>query len=401
MRLQEKAAGAVRRRRPQAPAPAVDIGSMPDQRFQLIFDSSQVAASEHDTLKTRLQTRLGWKEADLGRLICGQPVVIRRNLGADQAQRFAKSLEALGAPCRITAQPPHGRSTEPHLSDSLVVCPKCQHRQSPAQECRHCGLIFRKYRPGSPVPAVQIPKPGAAGTGPEALEPAKETAATPPAKPNPVLAYIEAVRTRLEAHLLQRRAKGPHTSPPYLQVVLSQTIRAFVYAAVALVLLVVGIWFARGLWGLYTATQVGERFQAEFPEKAQAIVTMLSQHSLVLPVATILTTLLVCASVATAAQFLHLGRYLYQNRPWWWQLLVWYLPLAVLIGMALENLGLAPSMKLGTALALLPTLCLAPAAFDLGQALICELGDLLARLRALIHLPMLQLRERIASHLDR
>jgi hypothetical protein len=373
---------------------------MPDQRFQLIFDSSQVAASEHDALKVRLQTRLGWEEAALGRLFCGRPVVIRRNLGADQAQRFAKSLEALGAPCRTTAQPPHRRSTEPHLSDSLVVCPKCQHRQSPAQECRRCGLIFRKYRPGSPVQAVQKPKPGDPETVPGEIEAAEETAAQPTTKPKLVLAYIEAVRTRLEARFLDRRSR-PHTAPPYLQVVLSQTIRAFVYAAVALVLLVVGIWFARGLWGLYTATQVGERYLAEFPGKAQAIVNMLNQHSLVLPAATILTTLLICASVATAAQFLHLGRYLYQNRPWWWQLLVWYLPLAALTGMALEDIGLAPSMKLGASLALLPTLCLAPAAFDLGQALICELGDLLARLRSLVHLPMLQLRERIASHLDR
>lgn len=374
---------------------------MPDQRFQLIFDSSQVAANEQGSLKTRLQTRLDLAAADLGRLFCGRPVVIRRNLGADQAQRFAKSFEALGAPCRITAQTPQPRPTEPHLSDSLVVCPKCQHRQSPALECRRCGLIFRKYRPGSPAQAAPRPKPGDAGTGLAEKTPAEASEAPPTARPKAVLAYLDAARTRLETRLLQRRAKGPRTAPPYLQMAFSQALRALVYAAVGFVLLVVGIWFARGLWGLYTATQVGERFQAEFPEKAQAIVTMLSQHSLVLPVATILTTLLICTSVATAAQFLHLGRYLYQNRPWWWQLLVWYLPLAVLIGMALENLGLAPSMKLGTALALLPTLCLAPAAFDLGHTLICELGDLLARLRALIHLPMLQLRERIASHLDR
>jgi hypothetical protein len=69
--------------------------------------------------------------------------------------------------------------------------------------------------------------------------------------------------------------------------------------------------------------------------------------------------------------------------------------------MVLYRIGLAPSMKLGGALALLPTLCLAPAVFDLGQALVCEAGDLVARLRTLAHPSMVQLRERIASHLDR
>jgi hypothetical protein len=161
------------------------------------------------------------------------------------------------------------------------------------------------------------------------------------------------------------------------------------------------MWFARGLWGLYTATQVGEQYVAKFPEKAQAIVMVLEQHSLVLPVVTILTTLLVCAAVATGAQFLHLVRYFYLNRPWWWHLLLWYLPLTAAIGMVLNYIGLAPSLKLGGALAFLPTLCLAPTAFDLGQALICEIGDLLARLRSLLYLPWLQLRELIASHINR
>ena len=121
-------------------------------------------------------------------------------------------------------------------------------------------------------------------------------------------------------------------------------------------------------------------------------------------------TLLICAAVATAAHFLHLGRYLYQNRPWWWRLLLWYLPLTATIGFLLHHIGLVPSIKLGSTLALLPTLCLAPASFDVGQALICEVGDLLARIRPLVRLPadfgrcpplLDRVRARIASKVNR
>jgi hypothetical protein len=390
---------------------------MPDRTHKLIFDSRWVAASDHDTLKERLQTRLGLDGAALGRLFKGRPVVIRRNLSADQARRLAEGLEALGAPCYVSTPPPQKAQTEPHLSDSLVVCPKCQHNQSPAEECHRCGLIFSRYRPGKPAPTAPLPDPQDARTPPEEQTPETQPAAAPASRFGSALATLNAIKTRLEAPFRKRRAphtakgfhgvkgfhetKGSRGAPPYLQVVISQTFRCLIYALVALVMLVVGIWFARGLWGLYIATQVGERYLAEFPEKAQAIVSVLQAHSLVLPVVILLVTLLVCAGVATTAHFLHLGRYLYQSRPWWWRLLVWYLPLAAAIGMVLDHIGLAPSMKLGGALALLPTLCLAPALFDLGQALVCEAGDLLARLRTLVHSPMVQLRERIASHLDR
>jgi hypothetical protein len=373
---------------------------MPAQTFQLIFDSRQVATSEHDALKKRLQTRLGLEAEALKRLFDGRPVVIRRNLNTDQARRLAARLETLGAPCRVEAQP-HPKTRKPQLSDSLVVCPKCQHRQSPSEECRRCGLIFSKFQPGRPMPPAQAPKPA------ETKPPVQENRAEAPqaallqTKVGTLLTRIKAVKSRVEAPFRRGRLTEHRAAPPYLQVVFSQGLRSGLYAVIALILLVVGMWFARGLWGLYTATQVGQHYVAKFPAKAQAIVLVLSQHSLVLPVATVLATLLVCSLVATGAQFLHLRRYFYTNRPWWWCLLLWHLPLSVIIGMTLHHIGLAPTLKLGAALALLPTLCLAPAAFDLGQALICELGDVLARLRALLHLPMLQLRQLIASRIDR
>jgi ribosomal protein L40E len=384
---------------------------MPASTFQLIFDSRQVATNEHDALKKRLQSRLGMEAHTLERLFGGRPVVIRRNLSTDQARRLAERLGALGAPCRIAAQT-HPQTQKPHLSDSLVVCPKCQHNQSPAEECRRCGLIFSKFRPGKPLPASPPPAPEPAGMEPA---PREREVAVPQApwtqtKVGKALSRLQAIKTRLEAPFRRGRTQGHRSAPPYLRVVVSESLRAVLYAVIALLLLVAGMWFARGLWGLYTATQVGEQYVAKFPEKAQAIVMVLGQHSLVLPVATILATLLVGTCVATGAQFLHLARYFYLNRPWWWRLLLWYLPLTVATGVVLNYIGLAPSLELGTALALLPTLCLAPAAFDLGQALICEIGDLLARLRALVVLPsgiggwsrqLARVRERIVSQRDR
>lgn len=382
----------------QAPPPAADIACMPASTFQLIFDSRRVATSEHNALKKRLQTRLGMEAAALERLFGGRPVVIRRNLSTDQARHLAERLGALGAPCRVEAQT-HPKTQKTPLSDSLVVCPKCQHSQSPAEECRHCGLIFSKFRPGKPIP----PAPEPTETEPVSQENEAEAPRAPLEQTmmGKLLTRLTTFKSRLEAPFRQARSAGHRSAPPYLRVVASESLRAVLYAGIALVLLVVGMWFARGLWGLYTATQVGEQYVAKFPVKAQAIVMVLGQHSLVLPVATILITLLACTAVATGAQFLHLARYVYLNRPWLWRLLLWYLPLTAAIGMVLNHIGLAPSLKLGFALALLPTLCLAPAAFDLGHALVCEVGDILARLRALLHLPMIQLRELIASHINR
>lgn len=388
---------------------------MPAPKYQLIFDSRQLALSEHEALKERLHKRLGLSQTTLVHLFGERPVVIRRNLSHEQARRFAERMLVLEAPCRMEVQA--SATAARQMSDSLVVCPKCQHSQSPVEECSRCGLIFRKYRPGDPEPPVAKTAPRDRAPTPEK---ASEEAAleAPPAlrpagKTGRFLVALGFLKARLEAPFHKGRPKGPHTAkdpngcPPYLQVVFGQILKTTLTAAIALVLLIVGMWFARGLWLLYTATQVGEQYIARFPHKAQAIVVVLSQHTLILPLAAIIVILMVSTAVATASQFLHLGRYFYHHRPWWWRLLLWYLPLTAAGGMALYYIGLVPSAKLGGALALMPTLCLAPASFDLGRALICELGDLvarlrqLARLRALLHQPMNQLRNCIASHLNR
>ena len=378
---------------------------MPASTFQIIFDSRRVASSERAPLNDRLKARLGLEADTLARLFGDRPVAVRRGLDLAQARRFAAGLKTLGAPCRIVAHPSPSPGTV--LSDSLVVCPKCQHRQPPAPECHRCGLIFQKYRTERPIPADPAPEPETPAPDSAELRPEPQPEDPPATRVGVAVATLRSVKARLEAPFRGWALKAPQnpagglTAPPYLKLALSQALRALLYALIALGLLVAGIWFARGLWGLYTATHVGERYLAEFPRKAQAIVTVLGQHSLVLPATVILSTLLMSTGVATGAQFLHLSRYLYQNRPWWWRLLLWHLPLTAGGGLVLYHIGLAPSARLGAALALLPTLCLAPAAFDLGQALVCELGDLLARLRAMVHLPMVQLRELIASHLDR
>ncbi len=380
---------------------------MPGPIYHLIFDSRQISPNRHPALKARMRDRLGLDDAALQRLFCGRPTVIRRNLSASRARKYAQRFKALGAPLRMVPLHPPAAGPETHLSDSLVVCPNCKHRQPLAEECQRCGLIFRKYRPGKPAPptepATAIPSAESRRSDdPTEVETTRKSsagAATSLTRMMQLYATLCTWMTRLQNHPRLGRAADHRATPPYLQTLVSQTGRTIVYALVALILLVVGMWFARGLWLLYAATQVGERFIAKFPAKAQAIVTVLDQHTLMLPVATILVTLLVCVVIATTTQFLHLARYLYHHRPWWWRLLCWYLPITAVGGAAMCHLGLVPSTRLGAGLALLPTLCLAPAVFDLGQALICEAGDILARLRALLHLPLHQLRTRIATHL--
>lgn len=372
---------------------------MPAPKYHLIFDSRQVPSEEQQALKNGLQTHLGLDVVTLARLFSGRPVVIRRNLSKAKAGHFAERLEAIGAPCRVEGQPPADATSR--MSDSLVVCPKCQQSQSPVAECKRCGLIFSKYRPGDPEPPITQKDPAENTEPPEQEVEAASMSEPPRGKIARFRAALFTLMARLNLPFRRSNPKGPHAAPPYLQVVLNQGLKIALTAVIALVLLIGGMWFARGLWMLYTATQVGERYLADFPRKAQAIVMVLSQHTLILPLTVILVTLSVCAVAAAASQFLHLGRYFYYNRPWWWHLLLWYLPLSIADGMVLHHLGLAPSAKLGSALSFIPTLCLAPAAFDSGQALICELGDIMARLRAWIHHPMVLLRNHIASHLNR
>ena len=128
---------------------------MPDPKFHIIFDSRQVAANEREALKKRLKTGLRLDDADLARLFDGRPVVIQRNLGECRANALLERFKALGAPCRMEAQPIPKHS--PQLSDSLVVCPKCQHSQPPAEECNRCGLIFSNYVQGKRVKPAPEP----------------------------------------------------------------------------------------------------------------------------------------------------------------------------------------------------------------------------------------------------
>ncbi|MBV7583821.1 DUF805 domain-containing protein [Pseudomonas sp. PDM33] len=160
---------------------------MDQSRFKIVFDGALMPQTPLETAKENLARLFKSDAAKIEALFSGQPVVLKRDLSGDEADKYLRALHGAGANARKEAEDVAGFSlveTEDHPSEATLAaraagesasnermtCPKCGHEQATAIECSACGIVIEKYLArqaelaASPAPTVAAAAPSAAAS---------------------------------------------------------------------------------------------------------------------------------------------------------------------------------------------------------------------------------------------
>lgn len=129
---------------------------MDSNRYRIVFDGALQAGVSADSAKDNL-ARLFKTDLDkVDKLFDRGSVNIKRELTANEADKYLQALKQAGVQVRKEAEPrsapalslidiaPAG-ATEYSTASPLMDCPKCGDSQPSANQCGSCGIVIEKY----------------------------------------------------------------------------------------------------------------------------------------------------------------------------------------------------------------------------------------------------------------
>ncbi|AGI22410.1 hypothetical protein H681_02640 [Pseudomonas sp. ATCC 13867] len=169
---------------------------MDQARFKIVFDGTLMPQTPMETAKENLARLFKSDTSKIDALFSGKPVVLKRDLSDDEADKYLRALHGAGANARKEADGKVGLSlveTDDHPSEATLAsraaaeaadgdqmtCPKCGHVQPRSGECSACGIIIEKYL----ARQAELAATGAAPTASAPGNVASATANSPYAPP--------------------------------------------------------------------------------------------------------------------------------------------------------------------------------------------------------------------------
>jgi len=122
------------------------------KRFRIVFRGELAFGMSQEEVAAQLRERLKLSDAALARFFAGKPVVLKRDLDEETAERYAKAFWGAGARCAVEPMTPDVVAVElAQRPDSpapapAMVCPKCGESQPEAEICIGCGVVIAKFR---------------------------------------------------------------------------------------------------------------------------------------------------------------------------------------------------------------------------------------------------------------
>ena len=124
--------------------------------FQVVFEGKLKDGVDRQKAVEKLAQTFRLNPESLRRLLSGAPVVIKRGLTPELAEKYKATIGGIGFEARIEQEPAQddqaagAKETKPD-SGPLAVCPKCGNEfrlgssSSNADECPKCGVIISKF----------------------------------------------------------------------------------------------------------------------------------------------------------------------------------------------------------------------------------------------------------------
>jgi hypothetical protein len=128
---------------------------MAGKLYRVVFEGEILEGSQVQEVKRALAKLYNRTEDQVERYFSGKRLTVKKDVDYETAMKYVKAYERAGAVCRVEELETHTgleqplileKETEkPSQQDDVMVCPKCQFEQTPAEECLRCGIIISKY----------------------------------------------------------------------------------------------------------------------------------------------------------------------------------------------------------------------------------------------------------------
>lgn len=125
---------------------------MTEPRFKIVFDGELMPNVSLEQTQSNLAELFKSSAERIASLFSGSPVVLKRDLGEDEARQYQQALQKAGAKVRLEAEQASlsladidGATPQVASDANSMDCPKCGHQQPKASECSACGVIIEKY----------------------------------------------------------------------------------------------------------------------------------------------------------------------------------------------------------------------------------------------------------------
>lgn len=127
---------------------------MTDTRYKIVFTGELMPGAALDAVKDNLARLFKSDRNKIDALFTGNPVALKRDLVAEEADKYVSALQKAGAQvfkekdlaASLTlVETDDHRTSEPEEESTRMTCPKCGHEQDKAVECSACGIVIDKY----------------------------------------------------------------------------------------------------------------------------------------------------------------------------------------------------------------------------------------------------------------
>jgi len=135
------------------------------------------------------------------------------------------------------------------------------------------------------------------------------------------------------------------------------------------------LYFAKYLWVIFTATDVGQIYAEIYKESYRITNDVLSRDIISLAINLTLTSCLICLIIGVMFKFLHIIRYFYSGRGFWGRTIFTGLPLTYIVAYYIHYTGNFSHMDTAVTVAFVPTLCVFTGCFRFAEELVPELVD--------------------------
>ena len=127
-------------------------------KYNIVFYGKINLGWDTEAVKKNLSGLVKKGEGNIDSLFSGKPVVLKKNIDHQTADKFKTVFEKTGALCEIQEVPdktdlnyltmeesPYDQADIKKPPEQLVTCPKCGFEQLSPLECQKCGIIISKF----------------------------------------------------------------------------------------------------------------------------------------------------------------------------------------------------------------------------------------------------------------
>lgn len=166
---------------------------MTDTRYKIVFTGELMPGAALDAVKDNLARLFKSDRSKIDALFTGNPVALKRDLAAEEADKYVGALQKAGAQVfkekdlasslSLVETDDHRPPAPPEEEASRMTCPKCGHEQGKAIECSACGIVIEKYL----ARQAQLAEAAAATPTPASVTASASPYATPQAQVGDVM----------------------------------------------------------------------------------------------------------------------------------------------------------------------------------------------------------------------